>query len=140
MHLNAYLFFDGNCADAMRFYEKTLGGKLDLIKASDGPPGSAPPGTENLIMHARLVVDDPGAILLASDWMESKQPYEGMKSFSVSVICETVAQAQKIFDAFADGGQVKMPFSETFWAERFGMVTDRYGTPWMVGGGMKSSM
>ena len=136
LQLDTYLFFDGNCADAMRFYERTLGGKLQLMTHGDSPMAAqTPPGSANRIMHARLELD--GRLLMASDSMVG-QPYEGMKGFSLSLIYPTVAEAQRIFAALADGGQVTMPIAKTFWAEAFGMLVDRFGTPWMVNGGMAS--
>jgi len=136
LQLDNYLFFDGNCADAMRFYERTLGGKLQLMTHGDSPMAAqTPPGSANRIMHARLELD--GRLLMASDSMVG-QPYEGMKGFSLSLIYPTVAEAQRIFAALADGGQVTMPIAKTFWAEAFGMLVDRFGTPWMVNGGMAS--
>jgi PhnB protein len=136
LQLDNYLFFDGNCADAMRFYERTLGGKLQLMTHGDSPMAAqTPPGSANRIMHARLELD--GRFLMASDSMVG-QPYEGMKGFSLSLIYPTVAEAQRIFAALADGGQVTMPIAKTFWAEAFGMLVDRFGTPWMVNGGMAS--
>ncbi|HEX3553391.1 MAG TPA: VOC family protein [Thermoanaerobaculia bacterium] len=132
-NLSPYLFFDGNCADAMRFYERTLGGKLDLMKASDSPAAAQmPPGSGDQILHARLLLDD-GRALMASDWMDG-QPYPGKKGVSLSLGYPTVAEAQRVFDALAAGGKVNMPFQKTFWAEAFGMLEDRFGTPWMVSG------
>ena len=137
LQLDNYMFFDGNCADAMRLYERTLGGKLQLMTHGDSPMAAqTPPGSANRIMHARLELD--GRLLMASDSMVG-QPYEGMKGFSLSLIYPTVAEAQRIFAALADGGQVTMPIAKTFWAEAFGMLVDRFGTPWMVNGGMASS-
>ena len=135
--LDTYVFFDGNCAEAMRFYERTLGGKLEVLMTHGESPMAAqtPPGSADRILHARLVVD--GRVLMASDGMVG-QPYEGMKSFSVSLIYPTAAEARRIFDALAKGGQVQMAFEKTFWAEGFGMLVDRFGTPWMVNGGMAS--
>ncbi|MFY9824203.1 MAG: VOC family protein [Thermoanaerobaculia bacterium] len=134
-NLSPYLFFDGNCADAMRFYERTLGGKLDLMKASDSPVAAEmPPGSGDRILHARLVLDD-GRTLMASDWMAS-QPYPREKGFSLSLGYPTAAEAQRVFDALAEGGKVNMPFQKTFWADAFGMLEDRFGTPWMVNGQM----
>lgn len=136
LQLDNYLFFDGNCADAMRFYERTLGGKLQLMTHGDSPMAAqTPPGSANRIMHARLELD--GRLLMASDSMVG-QPYEGMKGFSLSLLYPTVAEALRIFAALADGGQVTMPIAKTFWAEAFGMLVDRFGTPWMVNGGMAS--
>lgn len=137
MHqLDAYLFFDGTCADAMRFYERTLGGKLSLMTHAESPMAAqTPPGSANRILHARLELD--GHVLMASDSMVG-HPYEGMKGFSLSLTYLTASDAQKVFDALAQGGKVTMPMQKTFWAEGFGMLVDRFGTPWMVGGGMAS--
>jgi len=135
--LDAYLFFDGTCADAMRFYERTLGGKLTLLTHAQSPMAAqTPPESANRIMHARL---DLGARqLMASDTMVG-HPYEGMHGFSLSLIYPTAAEAKRVFDALADGGKVTMPLQKTFWAEGFGMLVDRFGTPWMVNGAMTSS-
>ncbi len=138
MHqLNAYLFFDGTCADAMRFYESTLGGKLDLMTHAGSPMADqTPPGSADRILHARLTID--GGTLMASDSMVG-QPYGGMKGFSLSLVYPSVADARRVFDALADSGRVSMPLQKTFWAEAFGMLVDRFGTPWMVSGGMAST-
>lgn len=131
--LDAYLFFDGTCAEAMRFYERTLGGKLEMMMTHAESPmaDQAAPGDANRIMHACLVID--GRMLMASDSMAG-QPSEGMKGFSLSLLYPSVAEAQKIFDALAKGGRVTMPMEKTFWAESFGMLVDRFGTSWMVSG------
>ena len=138
MHqLNTYLFFDGTCADAMRFYERTLGGKLSLMTHAESPMAAqTPPGSADRIMHARLDFD--GGMLMASDSMAG-QTYEGMKGFSLSLIYPTAAEGGRMFDALAQGGHVIMPMQKTFWSEGFGMLVDRFGTPWMVNGGMASS-
>lgn len=125
--VNAYIFFNGNCAEAMKFYETTLGGKLRVVKASEMPGGSG-----DAIMHARLDVDATG-ILMASDWMDDKHAYPGMHGFRVSLTYPTADEAHRIFDALAAGGSVEAPFGKTFWSAGFGMATDRFGTPWMVG-------
>lgn len=136
--LDAYLVFNGNCADAMRFYERKLGGKLEVLMTHAESPIAAqtPPGSADRIMHARLVID--GRVLMASDSMVGR-PYEGLKGFSLSLIYPTVADARRAFEALADGGQVTMPFQKTFWAEAFGMLVDRFGTPWMINGAMAST-
>ena len=132
MQLDAYLTFDGNCAEAMRFYQRTLGGKLDLMTHAQSPiAAQTPPGSENRIMHARLSLD--GRLLMASDSMVG-HPYAGMKGFSLSLIYPTVAEAQRVFNTLAEGGKVIMPLDKTFWARAFGMLVDRFGTPWMVNG------
>jgi PhnB protein len=131
--LDSYLFFDGTCAEAMRFYERTLGGKIEMMMThAQSPMGAqASPGNANRIMHARLVID--GHALMASDAMAG-HPYEGMKGFSLALNYQTVAEARKAFDALANGGKVTVPMEKTFWAEAFGMLVDRFGTPWMVNG------
>ena len=133
--LDSYLFFDGTCADAMRFYERTLGGKIEMMMThAQSPMGAqASPGNADRIMHARLVID--GRALMASDTMAG-QPSEGMKGFSLALVYPTAAEAKKVFGALSDGGKVTMPMEKTFWAEAFGMLVDRFGTPWMVNGGM----
>jgi len=132
LQLDTYLTFDGNCADAMRFYQRTLGGKLDLMTHAQSPiAAQTPPGSENRIMHARLALD--GRLLMASDAMVG-HPYEGMKGFSLSLIYPTVAEAQRVFKVLSEGGKVIMPLDKTFWAKAFGMLVDRFGTPWMVNG------
>ena len=130
--INAYLFFDGTCAEAMRFYERTLGAKMEMMMTHSEAPNAAPspPGAADRIMHARLSIDG-GGTLMASDSMVG-QAYGGINGFSLSLGYSTVAEGKRIFDALAAGGQVTMPFAKTFWAEGFGMLVDRYGTPWMV--------
>jgi PhnB protein len=134
--LDNYLFFDGTCAQAMRFYERVTGGKIQaMLKYSDSPqpvdPQHCPPGSEDRIMHANLVID--GRNLMASDSPAGQ--HKPMQGFSLSLSYDTPEEAKKKFDMLADGGAVVMPFGPTFWAKGFGMVTDRFGTPWMVGGG-----
>ncbi len=135
--LDPYLFFDGDCAEAMRFYEKVLGGKLKtMMKQSDAPAGEGcPQGSPDAILHA--CVDIQGKLLMASDWM-SDQPYGGKSGFSLALNYPTVKEARRIFDALAEGGKVIMPLDKTFWVEAFGMLVDKHGTPWMVGGGKQA--
>ena len=130
LQLNTYLTFNGNCADAMRFYERTLNGKLEMMTHATSPmAGQASPENANRIMHARLMFD--GGVLMASDTM-AEHPYEGMNGFSIALHCPTGAEAKRVFDALADGGKVVMPFQKTFWSEGFGMLVDRFGAPWML--------
>ena len=132
MPVSTYLFFNGNCAEAMRFYERTLGGKLETFMTyGESPDGQLPPNTRpDQVMHAHLVIGK--GEIMASDDM-SGAPYKGMNGFAISLSYPTVAETTRVFHALADGGQIVMPFGKTFWAEAFGMVTDRFGTPWMVG-------
>lgn len=127
--IQAYLLFDGTCAEAMRFYEQTLSGKLSLVAAKDAPAGSMPPGVGDRTVHARLDADS--AVLMASDWLSS-DPYPGMAGFAVTLTAPTTAEAKGLFDKLADGGQVTMAFAKTFYSDGFGMIVDRFGTPWMV--------
>ena len=134
MSLEPYLFFNGNCADAMRFYEKALDGKLEMMmKASEAPVKSEhDKDNPNGILHAAVSVQ--GSRILASDWM-SPDPYPGMKGVSLAIAYPTIDEAKKKFEALAAGGRVNMPLDKTFWVESFGMVTDKFGTNWMVSGG-----
>ncbi len=128
--IETYLFFNGNCAEAMRFYERTLGGTLKMLQSKEAPDGGAMyAGGGDLIMHSRL--DAPGAVLMASDWL-APDPYPGMSGFSVALYVPDAKEAKRLFDALVDGGQVSMPFQKTFFSEGFGMLVDRFGTPWMV--------
>ncbi len=140
MHrLDAYLFFDGTCADAMRFYERTLGGKLFLMTHADSPMAAQMPkgsANANRIIHARLDFDR--GTLMASDAMAG-HAYGGMHGFSLALDHSTAAEARRMFAALGQGGQVTMPMDKTFWAEAFGMLVDRFGTPWMINGAMTNS-
>ena len=131
--LDSYIFFDGTCAAAMRFYERVTGGKLTaMLKYSESPdPKTCPPGSDDRIMHASLVID--GRNLMASDSPAGQ--HKPMQGFSLSLFYDTPEEAKGKFDQLADGGQVFMPFGPTFWAKGFGMCTDKFGTPWMVSGG-----
>jgi PhnB protein len=135
--LDSYLFFDGTCSEAMRFYERTLGGKMEMMMtyAESPEPMKGPPGSEKRIMHASLMID--GRRLMASDTPPG-QPHSAMSGFALSLNYPKPDEAKRIFNALAEGGTVIMPIAKTFWAEAFGMVNDRFGTPWMVGGGEQS--
>lgn len=134
--LDSYIFFDGNCAEAMRFYERVTGGKIQaMMKYADSPvpqdPAHCGPGDASRIMHASLMID--GRNLMASDTPAGQ--FKPMQGFSLSLYYETAEEAKKKFDMLADGGATIMPFGPTFWAKGFGMLTDKFGTPWMVMGG-----
>jgi PhnB protein len=131
--LNPYVFFDGDCEEAMRFYERVFQVKVEMMMHESEAPGAKPlpKGRKSPVMHARLPLY--GGALMASDWMADR-PFEKKQGFYVSLICPDVKEARRVFDAFAEQGQVNMPFEKTFWADGFGMVIDRYGTPWMVNG------
>jgi PhnB protein len=128
--ISSYLFFNGNCGDAMRFYERALGGRLEIMTYEQAPPGEAPPNVDpGRIMHAYLKFDQGG--LMASDDMPGAE-YKGMHGFYLSLDYPTAADAKRVFDALAEGGTITMPMEKTFWSESFGMLRDRFGTPWMV--------
>jgi Uncharacterized protein conserved in bacteria len=130
--LETYVFFDGTCAEAMSFYEKVLGGKMEMMmKHKDSPGGETSPEMQERILHARL--DIGGRKLMASDSMAGK-PIGGAKGFSLSLSYPTEAEGRRVFEALSEGGRVTMPMQPTFWAKAFGMVVDRYGTSWMVNG------
>ena len=130
----AYLGFDGTCAEAMRFYEQTLGGKLEVLLRSADTPMAAqmPPEWGDRIMHARLALPG-GGVLYAGD-APTNVPFEGIKGISITLNYDTTAEAETAFAALAEGGQVTMPMQEAFWAKRWGMLVDRFGTPWIVNG------
>jgi PhnB protein len=130
MKINAYLNFDGQCAEAFRFYERVLGGTIEIMQTHGDSPmrDQTPPEWHDRIMHVRLVVDDQ--VLMGSDF--PPQYATKAQGFAVSLHVDDPADAERVFDALAEGGSVGMPLQQTFWAARFGMLTDRFGTPWMV--------
>ena len=125
----------GFCGEAMKYYERVLNGKVEkLIRMSDVPGITAECGDAEKIMHACLTFN--GHMLMAGD-APSHIPYEGMKGFNLNVAFDDVSEAERVFNALSDGGTVTMPFQEQFWARRAGMLVDRFGTPWIVNGGLK---
>lgn len=136
MHPIPYLGFNGNCAEAMRFYETALGGKLEILMSGADLPIEAqiPKEGADRIVHARLALRG-GGYLYAGD-APTHLPYQGMYGVAVTLNFDTPEEAQKVFDRLAPGGQVSMPMAAAFWAKRFGMLTDRFGTPWIVNGGL----
>jgi PhnB protein len=130
MPLNPYLSFNGDCEAAFKFYEKCLGGKLEAMIPHAGTPAEehVPPEWKNKIMHARLNLGD--GLLMGAD--SPPGMYERPAGYSVALQISDPAKADKVFAALAEGGTTLMPIQETFWAKRFGMCTDRFGTPWMV--------
>ena len=134
--LTAYLGFNGNCGEAMRYYESVFNGKLEkFLTMADAPGGEACTGADaSKVMHACLVFGD--TVLMAGD-APSHIPYEGMKGFNLTLSYPDVPEAERVFNALSDGGTVTMPFQEQFWAQRAGMLVDRFGTPWIVNGALK---
>jgi PhnB protein len=130
-----YLSFNGNCVEAIRFYEKVLHGDVKaLMTWGDAPAGEMPPVPESarhLIMHSELVMKD-GALMAAD--CPPGMPYEGMKGVMLALTYPTVGEATSIFNALAEGGKITMPLAPTFWAKTFGMVTDQFGVSWGING------
>jgi PhnB protein len=130
MQLLPYLHFNGDCETAFRYYERCLGAKIEAMLTHAGSPAEqhVPAEWRSKILHARLVVGE--AVLMASD--SPPGHYQKPQGFSVSIQISEPARADDIFRALADGGTVIMPFGQTFWAARFGMLVDKFGIPWMV--------
>ena len=130
MQLNPYLSFNGQCEAAFKFYEQCLGGKIGVILNYGSSPMAeqVPSELRDKIMHVRLAVGDQ--ILMGSD--SPPEHYEETKGMSVSLNTNEPAEAERIFQALAENGTVRMPLQETFWAARFGMLVDQFGIPWMV--------
>jgi PhnB protein len=133
--LESYLFFDGRCAEAMRFYEKTLGGQMEgMFTYGESPdPQHCPADARDLVMHARLRIGDRA--LMASDTPPG-MGFKPMAGCALSLTYDTPDEARRVFDALSQGGSVTMAMQKTFWSQAFGMFADRFGTQWMVGGGM----
>ena len=130
MNLNPYLNFNGDCRQAFEFYKAALGGEILMMSTfADSPMADqAPPGMGDKIIHARLAVGDK--LLMGSDNMQGDD--QGRHGFAVSVVVDTPEEADRAFSALSEGANVRMPMAETFWALRFGMLTDKFGVPWMV--------
>ncbi len=130
MQVQPYLFLDGRCEEAIAFYRQALGAEVTMLsRFKDSPEqGMVPPGAADRIMHASLRIGD--TTVLASDGRCQGNP--SFQGFSLSLVAGDVAEAERMFTALADGGQVQMPLSQTFFSPRFGMVADRFGVTWMV--------
>jgi PhnB protein len=130
MQLNPYLFFNGQCAAAFKFYENCLGGKIEVMMPHTGTPAESqvPANWRDKIIHARMVVGDK--VLMGSDAPPDR--YQAPKGFSISLDVDTPADAERIFKALSAKGTVNMPLQKTFFAESFAMVVDQFGIPWMI--------
>jgi PhnB protein len=133
MQVQPYLFFDGRCEEAIEFYRKAVGAEPVMMmrfkeSPEPPPPDAVAPGSENKIMHASLRIGD--TMVMASDGCAQGNPkFEG---FSLSVTAGTEAEAERVFVALSEGGEVRMPLTKTFFSPRFGMLADRFGVGWMV--------
>jgi PhnB protein len=130
MEMNPYLSFKGDCEAAFKFYEQCLGGRMGPVFRYGGSPmaDQAPAGWSDKVMHGSVTVG--GSELMGSD--VAPEQYVAPKGFSLSLQMRNVAEAERIFHELASGGNVVMPLEKTFWAERFGMVVDRFGVPWLI--------
>jgi PhnB protein len=131
MQVQPYLFFDGRCEEAIEFYKKTVGAQVEMLmrfKECPDPQAKNPPGSENKVMHACLRIGD--SQVMASDGYCAGQPK--FQGFSLSVSAANEKEADRIFSALGDGGQVQMPLGKTFFSPSFGMVADKFGVGWMV--------
>ena len=130
MQVNPYLSFKGQCEAAFRFYEQCLGGQLGPIfrYAGTSLSGQVPAGWHDKVMHGSVTVG--GQELMGGD--VAPEAYEEPKGFSLSIQIKSTAEAERIFHELSTEGRVVMPLEKTFWAERFGMVVDWFGVPWLI--------
>ena len=134
MELTPYLNFNGTCRQAFAFYQQVLGGTIDFMQTHGDSPMKDHVSSDwhDKIMHASLNVDGKTTIMGSDAPVEHYTPAQGIY---VSIGIPTATEGARIFTALAEGGRVTMPFSQTFWSPGFGMVVDRFGTPWMINSG-----
>lgn len=139
MKLNPYLNFNGNCREAFERYQQILGGQLQVMTHGQAPAcDQIPADWHDRVMHAALCIGEQ--VLMGADMPPEPGAGAGAAAHGIAVTLnfDGAAEADTAFAALADGGQVRMPLGETFWAERFGMVVDRFGTPWLVNGALRN--
>jgi PhnB protein len=133
MEIQPYLFFNGRCEEAIAFYRSALGAQeLMKLRMKDAPPDPArpvPPEHVDKILHATLVIGNTHVLMSDGECRGDAAVHAG---FSLSVTADDQASGEKYFNALSDGGQVTMPFQQTFWTSGFGTLVDRFGVPWMV--------
>lgn len=133
MQVQPYLFFEGRCEEAIAFYRSALGAEVAmLMRFRDSPeppaPGMVPPGAEDRVMHASLRIGETNVMMSDGGCGD----VSGFRGFSLSLMPPDAARAEELFAALAEGGQVQMPLTKTFFSPCFGMVTDRFGVSWMI--------
>ncbi len=130
MQLNAYLNYGGNCEEAFRFYEKNLGAKINMMmRYADQPdPKNVPPGLEKYVLYANMSIGQTE--LMGSDVPPER--FQPMRSVYLSLGVDSDAEAERAYALLKEGGEVFMPMAETFFAFRFGMLRDKFGTSWMI--------
>lgn len=131
--IQPYLFFNGNCEQAVEFYRSALGAKVEMVmryreSPEPPPPGAVPDNFEDKIMHASFRIGE--TTVMASDGCADDKP--AFQGFSLSLTVAGKPEAERAFAALADGGRVRMPLAETFWSPMFGMLEDRFGVGWMI--------
>jgi PhnB protein len=133
-HPTAYLSFNGNCAEAMRFYEHALESRLEILMTNGASPMASmcPAESHDRILHARLALPS-GGLLMAGD-CPTHLPYEGIKGVAFALNYDTIPEAERAFRALSEGGTITMPLQPAFWAKTWGMLVDKFGTPWIING------
>ena len=130
MKCDVYLSFDGNCEEAMNFYQRVFGGKFSVVmKYSDGPPQYQTEENKNKIMHCTLSFPDGGELKAADDF---KEPIVKGNNSSISVGAESESQGEEFFNKLSDGANITMPFQGVFWGGKFGSLRDKFGVQWMI--------
>jgi PhnB protein len=129
MQVQTYLTFNGRCEEAIEFYKQALGADVEMMmRFKEAPGGQCAPGTADKIMHSSMRIGD--STIMASDGMSQGQPE--FKGFSLTLDAKDEADADRLFAALSDGGQVHQPMISTFFSPRFGVVSDKFGVSWMV--------
>ena len=130
MNVKPYLNFEGRCEEALEFYKKAVGAKIEmLMRCKDAPePNQIKPGLENKILHSSFTIGD--FTIMATDGYNQNKP--NFNGISLALAASNEGEAKRLFDALADGGQVRMPLTKTFFSPAFGMLADKFGVPWMV--------
>lgn len=129
MDITPYLFLNGRCDEALSFYQSVLGAEILFVQRFKDAPsmGEGPMSTPDAVMHASFKIGD--STLMASDGDGTDRPLSG---FSLSISAKDSTEGQRLFGKLAEGGTIVLPFGKTFWTDGFGMLTDRFGVPWMV--------
>jgi PhnB protein len=130
MQVQPYIFFDGRCDEALEFYKNAIGAKVDMLMRYKEAPDQAmvTPQSKDKVMHAAVHIGDT-QILMSDGHCQGKPSFQG---FSLTINAPSAAEADRQFKALSDGGEVRMPMGETFFAERFGMLADKFGLGWMI--------
>ncbi len=124
-----FLAFDGNCREAMTFYQKCFEGELFLMPFSEAPGGFSHSEPRDHILHSTLKNGNGSEILMAADtWAGT--PHQPGNNFAVMIQCDSLEENERLFAALGEGGKVGMPLQATFWGARFGALTDRFGIQW----------